>query len=62
MSSRLVLALDETDPARALEIAKQVSPFVNGDIVVAACSTRALASAACFDRVVLFGATVKPII
>jgi len=28
MSSRLVLALDETDPARALEIAKQVSPFV----------------------------------
>jgi orotidine-5'-phosphate decarboxylase len=28
MSSRLVLALDETDPARALEIAKLVSPFV----------------------------------
>ncbi len=28
MSSRLVLALDETDPARALEIAKVVSPYV----------------------------------
>ena len=27
MSSRLVLALDETDPARALDIAKEVSPF-----------------------------------
>ena len=29
MSSRLVLALDETDPARALDIAKEVSPFVS---------------------------------
>ena len=29
MSSRLVLALDETDPARALEIAKEVAPFVS---------------------------------
>ena len=28
MASRLVLALDETDPARALSIAKEVSPFV----------------------------------
>jgi len=28
MDSRLVLALDETDPARALSIAKEVSPFV----------------------------------
>lgn len=29
MASRLVLALDETDPARALNIAKEVSPFVS---------------------------------
>ena len=29
MASRLVLALDETDPARALDIAKEVSPFVS---------------------------------
>ena len=28
MSSRLVLALDETDPARALDVAKSVAPFV----------------------------------
>ena len=28
MSSRLVLALDETDPARALDVAKNVAPFV----------------------------------
>ena len=28
MASRLVLALDETDPARALSIAKEVSPCV----------------------------------
>ena len=29
MASRLVLALDETDPARALDIAREVSPFVS---------------------------------
>ena len=29
MVSRLVLALDETDPARALQVAKEVSPFVS---------------------------------
>ena len=29
MASRLVLALDETDPARALQVAKGVSPFVS---------------------------------
>ena len=28
MSSRLVLALDETDPVRALDVAKSVAPFV----------------------------------
>ena len=28
MSSRLVLALDETDPARALDVAREVAPFV----------------------------------
>ena len=28
MASRLVLALDETDPARALDIAREVAPFV----------------------------------
>ena len=28
MSSRLVLALDETDPVRALDVAKNVAPFV----------------------------------
>jgi len=28
MASRLVLALDETNPARALDIAKEVAPFV----------------------------------
>ena len=28
MASRLVLALDETDPARALDIASEVAPFV----------------------------------
>lgn len=28
MSSRLVLALDETDPERALDVAKKVAPFV----------------------------------
>jgi len=28
MSSRLVLALDETDPARALDVARSVAPFV----------------------------------
>ena len=30
MASRLVLiTLDETDPARALQVAKEVSPFVS---------------------------------
>ena len=29
MASRLVLALDETDPARALKVAKEVAPFVS---------------------------------
>ena len=29
MASRLVLALDETDPARALDVAKEVSSFVS---------------------------------
>ena len=28
MASRLVLALDETDPARALDVARSVAPFV----------------------------------